>query len=160
MAHGHFWCWMSLSRVKPFSQSAWRGVAIFASLIIEEFTTKSSHHGPPEREKPLQKQGKQNNGFCTACRSERTRANARRNGNVEICSTCLKPRIWMATKLSTSTTSPFVLLPLPRFCSSQLQTPIFHFTAQLLRNRKQRFHALPLHIAEISCASLSRCHLQ
>jgi hypothetical protein len=32
-----------LIEAKPFSQSAWRGVAIFASLIIEELTTKSGH---------------------------------------------------------------------------------------------------------------------
>ena len=43
MAHVHFWGLMSLSRAKPFSQSACRDLAIFASLIIDELITKSGH---------------------------------------------------------------------------------------------------------------------
>jgi hypothetical protein len=42
---------MSLSRGKPFSQSAWRGSAIFAFPLIEEFTTKSGHEAFNEQDR-------------------------------------------------------------------------------------------------------------
>lgn len=37
---------MSLSWARPFAQSTWRGVTIFASLTIEELTTKFGHEAP------------------------------------------------------------------------------------------------------------------
>jgi hypothetical protein len=68
-----------------------------------------SHSGLQEREKklfypqkPLQKQEKQNNGFCEAGFPERTRTNAGRNREVEVCSSSSKPRKSMAEKLLTS----------------------------------------------------------
>ena len=43
--------------------------------------------------------GKAERWSCRACRSERTKVHARRKGNVEMCSSCPKPRKRMDKKL-------------------------------------------------------------